>query len=129
MSNVNRIILIANLGRDPELKHTPKGNAYCNLSIATHKTIIDKETGEKRKETQWHRATIWGKQAETTAKFLTKGSRVYIEGELRLKDWKDKEGNPRRTPEIHVDSIQFLGGGTPKAGHMTGPELAPVMVQ
>lgn len=129
MSNVNRIILIGHIGHDPEVKETPKGNKYCHLSLATHTTGIDKVTGEKKKETQWHKATVWGKPAENCARFLTKGSRVYIEGELRLKDWKDKEGRSRRTPEIHVENIRFLGGGTPRGENTPPIEMAPIMVQ
>jgi single-strand DNA-binding protein len=129
MSNVNRIILIGNLGREPELRHTPKGNAYCNLSVATHKPNSNKETGLKRRDTHWHRATVWGKQAENCAKYLTKGSRIYLEGELQMKDWKDKAGNARRSAEISVESVQFLGDFKSKASPEKEEELACGMVQ
>jgi single stranded DNA-binding protein len=109
-SNVNKIILVGNLGQDPELRHTAKGNAVMNLSVATSREVKNPE-GDVRTETSWHRATVWGKRAETCAKYLTKGSRVYLEGELQMKNWTDKDGNLRKSAEIEVDSIKFLGGG------------------
>lgn len=124
MSNVNRIILVGNIGREPELKHSAKGNAFCNISIATNKRIKGAD-GVKREETNWHRATVWGKTAEACAKRLTAGSRVYIEGELKMKDWKDKAGNARKSAEIWVDSIQFLGNLKPLEGEATAPLAAP----
>lgn len=110
--NVNKIILVGNLGRDPELQHTQKGRAMLKISLATSREFKSAE-GEPRKETSWHRATIWGKQAENCAKYLTKGSRVYIEGELRMQNWQDKEGKTRKSAEIYVEDIKFLGGAMP----------------
>ncbi len=107
-SNINKIMLMGNLGHDPELRYTAKGNAVTTLSIATNREIKTAE-GEIRKETHWHKATVWGKRAETCAKYLTKGSKVFIEGELQSKNWTDKDNNPRRSTEILVDNVQFLG--------------------
>ncbi len=110
MSNVNKVILVGQLGQDPELRHTAKGNAVLTISVATNKDIKSAE-GEKKKQTQWHKAVVWGKQAEVCAKYLTKGSRIYLEGELRTQKWEDKDGIERKTAEISVADIRFLGGG------------------
>ncbi len=125
MNNLNRIIIAGNIGRDPELKHTTKGNAFCQLSIATNRKVKN-ALGEERSETTWHRATVWGRTAENCHKYLMKGSRIYLEGELQTRDWKDKEGNDRRTSEISVDSIQFLSGTRPQSSGETAPEAALV---
>ncbi len=108
-SNVNRIILVGNLGRDPEKRVTPKGNSVVTLSIATNRRRKTPD-GNEVEETSWHKATVWGRTADACAQYLIKGSKVYLEGELKMKDWKDKEGNSRRSHEVMVDSIQFLGG-------------------
>lgn len=108
MSNVNKVILVGNLGRDPELKYTPKGNAVTTISLATTKTFT-KQSGERVSETCWHKASVWGKRAELCKQFLQKGSRVYIEGELQIKSWVDQEGNKKSGTEVLVDDIRFLG--------------------
>lgn len=110
--NVNKIILVGNLGRDPEQRTTPKGHSVVTLSIATNRQYKT-AAGEEKKEVHWHKATVWGKSGDACVKYLTKGSRVYLEGELQMKDWKDKDGNSRKTAEIHVDEIKFLGGTKP----------------
>jgi len=110
--NVNKIILVGNLGKNPELRHTPKGNAVVTLSLATNRQYKTAE-GVEKKETSWHKATVWGKMGENCVKYLTKGSRVYLEGELQMKDWKDKEGKSRKSAEISVGEIKFLGGTKP----------------
>jgi single-strand DNA-binding protein len=107
--NVNKLILVGYLGHDPELRHTPNGNPVLNLSVATSRELKNAE-GEVRTETVWHRATVWGKTAENCARFLTKGSRVYLEGVLQIKSWTDRNGQPRKSTEIEVENIQFLGG-------------------
>lgn len=106
--NVNKIILVGHLGRAPELRQTPKGLSVTTLSIATNRDYKNAE-GETERETDWHRATVWGKQAEACVKYLTAGSRVFLEGELQMKTWKDKDGNSRKSAEINVVSVQFLG--------------------
>jgi single-strand DNA-binding protein len=126
--NVNKIILLGNIGHDPELRYTAKGNPVLTLSVATNRDYKSAE-GEQRHETHWHKATVWGKRAETCAKYLVKGSRIYLEGELQMKNWTDKDGNPRKTAEILVDDLRFLGGtrreltGSP-AEHLEVPALA-----
>ncbi len=94
--NVNKIILVGNLGKDPELRFTAKGNPVLSLSLATTRQFKTAE-GESKKETSWHKATVWGKQAEACAKYLTKGSRVYVEGELLMQSWTDKDGLTRKS--------------------------------
>lgn len=108
-SNVNKIILVGHLGQNPDLRYTAKGNPVITLSLATNKEFKTAD-GLKKSETYWHRATLWGKKAETCAKYLTKGSRVYLEGELQMKSWTDKEGSVKKSAEILVDEIKFLGG-------------------
>jgi len=118
--NVNKIILIGNLGHEPELRRTAKGNSVMSLSLATHRRMRT-ASGEKAEETNWHKATVWGKQAETCAKYLTKGSRVYLEGELRSTSWTDGSGNQRKSSEITVNEIHFLGGAS-TSGKAIQPE-------
>ena len=126
--NVNKIILVGNLGHTPELRHTVKGNPVLSLSLATNRNFKNAQ-GEAQQEAVWHRATVWGKQAEACAKFLTKGSRVYLEGELRMKTWADKDGLERKTAEINVDEIKFLGGGQPSGMRESATEAAVSLAQ
>lgn len=127
--NVNKIILVGDLGHDPELRYTPKGNAVLTLSLATSRNFKN-AAGEDRKETHWHKATVWGKRAESCARYLVKGSRVFIEGELHMKSWTDKDGNPRKSAEIFVDDLRFMGG-TRKEGFspLTAEAPAPALTQ
>ena len=127
MSNMNKVILMGNLGRDPELRHTAKGNPVVNLSLATTRWKKN-EAGESTPETEWHRAIVWGKRAESCAQFLTKGSRVFLEGTIQSRSWEDKEGKQRRTSEILVDRIQFMGSGT-RAPDSTTTESTPELTQ
>lgn len=106
----NKITVVGNLGRDPELRYTPQGNAVCNFSIATNEKKRDK-AGEMQDVTTWFRVTLWGKQAENASKYLTKGSPVYIEGRLRVEEWTDRDGNNRYTLEVQGSDMQFLSGG------------------
>ncbi len=124
MSNMNKVILMGNLGRDPELRHTAKGNSVVNLSLATTRWRKS-ESGESIPETEWHRAIVWGKRAESCAQHLTKGSRVFLEGTIQSRSWEDREGKQRRTSEILVDRIQFMGSGTRAPNSTMGetPEL------
>jgi single-strand DNA-binding protein len=105
----NKITIVGNLGRDPELRYTPQGNAVCNFSMATNEKRRDK-SGESQDVTTWFRVTLWGKQAENASKFLTKGSSVYIEGRLRVEEWSDRDGKSRYTLEVQATDMQFLGG-------------------
>jgi len=106
----NKIIVIGNLGRDPELRYTPQGNAVCNFSVATSEKKRDK-AGEMQEITTWFRVTTWNKQAENASKYLTKGRPVYIEGRLRIEEWTDRDGKNRYTLEVNATDLQFLGSG------------------
>ena len=109
MASVNKVILVGNLGADPELRYTPNGTPVANFSVATHETWTNKE-GKKEESTEWHRVVTWGKLAEISGEYLKKGSQVYIEGRIRTRTWEDKEGNKRNTTEIWATSMQMLGG-------------------
>jgi len=117
MASVNKVILIGNLGRDPEVRYMPSGDAMTNLNLATTDTWKDK-SGEKQEKTEWHRVVMFGKQAEVAGEYLRKGSPVYIEGRLQTRKWTDKEGHERYTTEIVADRMQMLGsrGATGGAG-------------
>jgi single-strand DNA-binding protein len=107
---INKVILIGNLGQDPEIRYMPSGSAVTNLRIATTESFKDKETGERQERTEWHSVAMFGKLAEISAEYLKKGSQVYIEGRLRTRKWQDKEGKDRYTTEIVADEMQMLGG-------------------
>ncbi|MSP17901.1 MAG: single-stranded DNA-binding protein, partial [Myxococcales bacterium] len=106
---VNKVILIGNLGADPELKYTSGGQAVCDLRMATNESWTDKQ-GQKQERTEWHRVVLWGKPAEICKQYLSKGSRVYIEGRLQTRSWDDKEGQKRYSTEIVANDFMFLGG-------------------
>ena len=110
MAGVNKVILIGNLGRDPELRYTQNGQAVVNFSLATSENWTDKGSGEKVERTEWHRIVAWGRTGELCAQYLSKGRTVYIEGRLQTRDWEDREGNKRSTTEINAQTVQFLGG-------------------
>lgn len=107
----NKIIIVGNLGRDPELRYTPQGTAVCSFSMATNERRRDK-VGEFQDITTWFRVTLWGKQAETASKYLTKGSPVYIEGRLRIEEWTDRDGQTRQSLEVNATDMQFISGGS-----------------
>src|SRR5688500_10401086 len=108
MASVNKVILIGNLGRDPETRYMPDGGAITNISIATTDTWKDK-AGEKQEKTEWHRVAFFGKLAEIAGEYLKKGSQVYVEGRLQTRKWQDKEGVDKYTTEIVADRMQMLG--------------------
>jgi len=109
MASVNKVILVGNLGRDPETRYSPDGAAITNVSVATTSQWKDKNTGEKREETEWHRVAFFGRLAEIAGEYLKKGSQVYVEGRLRTRKWQDKDGQDRYTTEIVADAMQMLG--------------------
>ena len=109
MASVNKVIIVGNLGKDPESRFMPDGKAVCNFSVATTDTWKDKATGEKKEATEWHRVSTFGRLAEICGEYLKKGSQVYIEGKLRTRKWQDKEGQDRYTTEIIADAMQMLG--------------------
>jgi single-strand DNA-binding protein len=108
MASVNKVILIGNLGRDPETRFMPSGDAICNISIATTDTWKDKN-GEKQEKTEWHRVAFFGKLAEIAGEYLKKGSQVYVEGRLQTRKWQDKDGADKYTTEIVANAMQMLG--------------------
>ncbi len=110
MASVNKVILVGNLGRDPEVRYTPEGSAICNVSIATTSNWKDKATGERREETEWHRVVFYNRLAEIAGEYLRKGRPVYVEGRLKTRKWQNKEGVDQYTTEIVADQMQMLGG-------------------
>ena len=120
MASLNRVLLIGNLGQDPEMTYTPNGTAKASLSVATQEKWKDKD-GQAKEKTEWHRVIAWGKLAEICGQYLTKGRQVYIEGRLQTRQWEDKDGNKRWTTEIVATGMQMLGakkenGGTSNRG-------------
>lgn len=105
MSGVNKVILVGNLGRDPEVRFTKSGTAVASFSIATSETWKDKQSGEKMEKTEWHRIVAWGKLGEICGEYLNKGKQVFIEGRLQTREWDDKEGNKRSTTEIVASTM------------------------
>jgi len=124
MASVNKVILVGNLGKDPESRFLPDGGAVCNFSVATTDKWKDK-SGEQQERTEWHRISTFSKLAEICGEYLKKGSQVYIEGRLQTRKWQDKEGNDKYTTEIVADRMQMLGsrggGGEPMARESRGP--------
>lgn len=104
----NKITIVGNLGKDPELRYTPQGNAVCNFSVATNEKRRDKG-GDFQDVTTWFRITLWGKQAENASKYLTKGSPIYVEGRLRVEEWSDRDGKTRYTLDVQATDMQFIG--------------------
>ena len=121
MASVNKVILIGNLGRDPEVRYMPSGDAVANITIATTETWKDKG-GEKQEQTEWHRVAMFGKMAEIAGEYLKKGSQVYIEGKLQTRKWTDKEGQERYTTEIRADRMQMLGSRSGGSERMAPPD-------
>jgi single-strand DNA-binding protein len=109
MASVNKVILVGNLGKDPETRYAPSGDAITNITIATSDTWKDKATGEKKEATEWHRVVFFGRLAEIAGEYLKKGRSVYVEGRLRTRKWQDKDGQDRYTTEIVADQMQMLG--------------------
>src|SRR5512144_1908489 len=110
MGSVNKVILVGNLGADAELRYTGGGMAVANFRIATTEVWKDKD-GQKQEQTEWHRISLWGKQAEAVSKYVVKGKQVYVEGRIQTRKWQDKEGQDRYTTEIKADRVTLLGGG------------------
>lgn len=108
MAGINKVILVGNLGRDPEMRYTPNSIAVCSFSVATSETYKDKNSGERITQTEWHNIVLWRGLAETSEKYLRKGSKVYIEGKLKTRKWDDKQGITRYSTEIVADVMQML---------------------
>jgi len=109
MASVNKVIIIGNLGADPETKSLPSGDAVTNIRVATTETWKDKTSGEKKEATEWHRIAFFGRLAEIAGEYLKKGSQVYVEGSLRTRKWQDKDGQDRYSTEIRADEMKMLG--------------------
>ena len=110
MASINKVILIGNLGRDPEVRYSPNGAAICNVTIATSRNWKDKNSGERMEETEWHRVVFYDRLAEIAGEYLKKGRPVYVEGRLKTRKWQDKDGVDKYTTEIIADQMQMLGG-------------------
>jgi single-strand DNA-binding protein len=118
-SGLNKVMLIGNLGKDPEVRYTPGGQAVANFNIATNEAWTDKQ-GQKQERTEWHRIVVWGKVAELCGEYLSKGRQVYIEGRLQTREWTNKEGAKQYTTEIVANQVLFLAGGERGAGQGRG---------
>ncbi len=123
MSSVNRVILVGNLGQDPELKHFDGGRAMARFRIATTARWRDQKTGEAQERTEWHRIVVWGKPAEVVGQYLSKGRQVYVEGRLQTRKWQDQDGRDRYSTEIVADQVTFLGA--PRAAREDAAGAAP----
>jgi single-strand DNA-binding protein len=121
MSGVNKVILVGNLGANPELRYTQGQQAVANLRIATTEKWTDK-SGQKQEATEWHRVVVWGRQAEICGQYLTKGRQVYIEGRIRTRQWQDQQGQKRYTTEIVAQNVQMLGGRGERTEGESGAE-------
>ena len=106
---INKVIIVGNLGADPDSRAMPSGNAVTNISVATSESWNDRDTGEKQEKTEWHRVVFFNRLAEIAAQYLKKGSQVYVEGKLQTRKWEDKEGNERWTTEVVANQMQMLG--------------------
>lgn len=132
MSSVNKVIVLGNLGNDPEIRYTKDGQAIASLSVATNERWKNKNTGQNEERTEWHRVSVFGRQAEICRDYLAKGRTVYVEGRLQTRKWEDKEGQTRYTTEIVAQAIKFIGGGAnrgdsqyqPKQDSNSGPNPA-----
>jgi single-strand DNA-binding protein len=109
MASVNKVILIGNLGRDPEVRYTTSGTPVANFTMATTDRWSDPATGERKEKTEWHRVVVWAKQAEIVGEYLRKGRQVYVEGSLQTREWTDRDGNKRYTTEVKAQRVQMLG--------------------
>ena len=138
MASVNKVILIGNLGRDPEVRYAPSGSAICNVTLATTRNWKSKDSGERQEETEWHRVVFYDRLAEIAGEYLKKGRPVYVEGRLKTRKWTDKEGVEKYTTEIIADQMQLLGsregmgggsadegGGSERPARSAPPPRAP----
>jgi single-strand DNA-binding protein len=129
MASVNKVILVGNLGRDPELRYTQSGAPVANFTLATTDRWSDSASGERKERTEWHRIVLWGKQAEIAGEYLRKGRLVYVEGSLQTREWTDREGNKRYTTEIRALRFQMLGGRQDDKPPQEAPQPAPAVAE
>ena len=125
MASVNKVILVGNVGADPDVRYMPNGDAVANVRLATTESWKDKATGEKKDITEWHRVVFYRRLAEIVQQYVKKGAALYIEGRIRTRKWQDKEGLERYTTEIEAGEMQMLGGRRDNEGHQEGGEPAP----
>ena len=125
MASVNKVIIVGNLGRDPEVRYMPSGDALANIAVATTDKWKDKATGEQKEATEWHRISFFGKLAEIVGQYLVKGSQVYVEGKLKTRKYTDKDGVEKYSTEIVADSMQMLGSKAASAGQQSSQSSAP----
>jgi len=134
---INKVILIGNLGQDPEVRYMPNGGAVCNITVATSETWKDKNTGEQQEKTEWHRVVMFRRLAEIAGEYLKKGSKVYLEGKLQTRKWQDQQGQDRYTTEVVADEMQMLDsrggsadyrGGAPASAPQSKPAAQPAPV-
>lgn len=128
MAGINKVIIVGRLGNDPEIRTMPNGEAVANISVATSETWTDKNTGERRETTEWHRIVFYRRQAEVVGEYLRKGSQVYVEGRLRTRKWQDQNGQDRYTTEIQGDVMQMLdsrNAGNQGGDYGYAPQSAP----
>ena len=128
MASVNKVILVGNLGRDPELRFTPSGTAVANLSVATNDVWTDKG-GQKQERTEWHRVVVWGKQAQIAGDYLQKGKQIYVEGSLQTREWNDRDGNKRYTTEVRAQRVVMLGRAEGRGMAEGGAESGPPEIE
>jgi single-strand DNA-binding protein len=126
---VNKVILVGNLGKDPEVRYMPSGNAVANVTLATTDSWKDKQSGEKQERTEWHNVVFYSRLAEIVGEYLKKGSQVYVEGRLQTRKWQDKSGNDRYTTEIIASDMQMLGSRGGSAGFSADRTQAPATQQ
>src|SRR6478735_2052973 len=112
---VNKVILVGNLGADPDMRYTPSGQGVCELRVATSESWNDKN-GQRQERTEWHRIVVWGKRAEVCSKYLSKGRQIYVEGRIQTRSWDDKDGNKKYMTEIIAQEVVFIGGGKGEGG-------------
>lgn len=124
MASLNKVMLIGNLGQDPEVRFTPAGQAVATFNIATSERWTDK-AGQKQEKTEWHRIVVWGKTAENCKEYLSKGRPVFVEGRLQTREWTDKEGKKRYTTEVVANLVQFLGAAGERRGSSAGASDTP----
>jgi single-strand DNA-binding protein len=124
MASLNKVILIGNLGRDPEVRYTTGGSPVANFTMATTENWNDSATGEKKERTEWHKIVVWGKQAEIAGEYLRKGKQVYVEGGLQTREWTDREGNKRYTTEVKAQRFLMLGRAGDKPQPLQEPQEA-----
>mgnify|MGYP001567491063 CR=1 FL=1 len=122
---VNKVILVGNLGKDPEVRYMPSGNAVANATLATTDSWKDKQSGEKQERTEWHNIVFYNRLAEIVGEYLKKGSQVYVEGSLRTRKWQDKNGNDRYTTEVIANEMQMLGSRSGSADYSSAQASAP----